>query len=91
MTLSAANIGEDLGPKNRPIWKLSSYGPAKYEPNLLTGSDVSQEEMRLRAYEALSLGKMDEYVSLNIFETDLSHTVSRHNKKWPWLNRTMQL
>ncbi|KDN51964.1 hypothetical protein K437DRAFT_293344 [Tilletiaria anomala UBC 951] len=56
IALTADGIREEALPANRPVWRLSMFGPAKYEPNLVAGMDVSQEEMRLKAYEANKLG-----------------------------------
>lgn len=46
----------------RPEWPLSTYGPAKHEPTYITGTDLSQEEMRVRAYDARSQNRFNEYV-----------------------------
>lgn len=62
MTLSAAAIGEDLGANGRPLWKLTAYGPARGEPNLVAGKDVSQDELRVLAYQARSSGQDQQYV-----------------------------
>lgn len=48
---SADSIKLDLT-TDRPIWALTSYGPAKHELNLIAGIDVSQEELRLEFYKA---------------------------------------
>lgn len=48
--------------KDKPIWPLSSYGPAKHEPNLVAGLDESPEELRWKAVSAQSTGTMHEYV-----------------------------
>jgi hypothetical protein len=47
---------------DKPLWPLSSYGPAKQEPNLLSGLDESPEELRVRAVTALRAGNANEYV-----------------------------
>ncbi|KAG8914751.1 hypothetical protein FRC00_011122 [Tulasnella sp. 408] len=49
----------------RPEWLLSTYGPAKHEPTYITGTDLSPEEMRVRAYEARAQNRLDYY---NLFE-----------------------
>jgi hypothetical protein len=62
----------DFGPAEKPLWPLSSYGVGKYEPSFLSGLDISPEELRVRAVEALKEGKGAEYVSnshLNPFQT----------------------
>ncbi|KAF8885798.1 hypothetical protein BD779DRAFT_658960 [Infundibulicybe gibba] len=47
---------------DRPIWPLTCYGPAKYEPTLLSGLDESPEELRFKAFTATKAGNMQEYV-----------------------------
>ncbi|KAF5387647.1 hypothetical protein D9615_000778 [Tricholomella constricta] len=55
---------QDLTPNNdKPLWPLSTYGPAKYEPNLIAGLDESTEELRVRAFTANQSGKGAEYVA----------------------------
>lgn len=49
----------------RPIYPLSSYGLDK-EPNIIDGIDESQEELRLKYFQALSSGNQQDYVSLEI-------------------------
>lgn len=36
----------------RPRWVMSSYGPGKGEPSMISGLDVSPEELRLQFYTA---------------------------------------
>lgn len=48
--------------KDKPLWPLSSYGPAKHEPVVISGLDESPEELRLKAVTALKAGTTDEYV-----------------------------
>lgn len=63
-TISQEGITKDFTPNNdKPLWPLSSYGPAKYQANLLTGLDESPEELRVRAVQAIKNGNMQEYVS----------------------------
>ncbi|KAG5644807.1 hypothetical protein DXG03_007629 [Asterophora parasitica] len=58
----------DLTANNdKPLWPLSTYAPAKHEPNLLAGLDESAEELRVRAYTANQSGKGAEYVA---YETE---------------------
>jgi nucleoporin NUP42 len=57
VTLTAAGIAEDLGAQGRPLWKLSAYGPARGEPNLVVGKDVSPDELRVMAYQARAGGQ----------------------------------
>lgn len=60
---SAESINTDLT-TDRPTWPLSSFGPAKNEPNLLDGLDVSPEELQLKFYEARQLNDPSKYVCL---------------------------
>jgi nucleoporin NUP42 len=48
--------------KEKPSWPLSSYGPAKYEPTVVTGQDMSTEELRVKASQAQAAGNINEYV-----------------------------
>jgi len=48
--------------QDKPLWPLSSYGPAKYEPIVIGGLDESPEELRLKAVTALKAGTTSEYV-----------------------------
>ncbi|KAK4684052.1 hypothetical protein P7C73_g6156, partial [Tremellales sp. Uapishka_1] len=45
-----------------PIWILSSFGAAKYEPNLITGYDLQPEELRWKSVVALKEGRAQDYV-----------------------------
>ena len=45
-----------------PLWPLSSYGPAKNEPNLLVALDESPEELRVRAATASRSNNIQDYV-----------------------------
>lgn len=68
IALGLGTIDEDLR-LNRPIWKASVFGPAKYEPNLIASCDLSQEELRLQALEAAATNCGQEYTNheANIF------------------------
>ena len=58
-------MGKDLRVGvDKPLWSLSSYGPAKFEPNLVTGLDMSFEELRVNAAMALQNNTVAEYVRL---------------------------
>ena len=46
----------------RPNWTLSSFGAAKYEPNLFFGYDLSQEELRWKCVVALKENRAPDYV-----------------------------
>ncbi|KAF7306333.1 C3H1-type domain-containing protein [Mycena indigotica] len=61
---SAESIKNDLSTgKERPMWPLSSYGPAKYEPTIFSGLDESPEELRVKAVAAIKGGNMNEYIN----------------------------
>ncbi|KAI0068479.1 hypothetical protein BV25DRAFT_1833732 [Artomyces pyxidatus] len=47
---------------DKPLWPLSTYGPAKHEPNLLPPLDESFEELRLKAVTAAKSGTINEYI-----------------------------
>lgn len=60
---SADSILKDITPgQEKPLWPLTSYGPAKYQPALIAGLDESLEELRARAATALKAGTIEEYV-----------------------------
>ncbi|GJJ12231.1 hypothetical protein Clacol_006472 [Clathrus columnatus] len=53
----AESIKKDLTPDDgKPLWPLSSYGPAKAEPILIGGLDESPEELRFMAWQAVKSG-----------------------------------
>ena len=57
------SIARDLDPTaEKPLWPLSSYGPAKYQPNIVSGLDESPEELRVKAVAALKSNSVDSYV-----------------------------
>lgn len=61
--VSQDGIARDLTQgQDKPIWPLSSYGPAKGEPTILEGLDESAEEMRWKALQAVRSGNIAEYV-----------------------------
>jgi nucleoporin NUP42 len=74
--ISVESIQRDFGPSDKPLWPLSSYGAAKYEPTFLEGLDVSPEELRFRAWEATKDGKMQEYVSLTLSHLSFAQPTS---------------
>ncbi|KAL9545816.1 hypothetical protein MBANPS3_006960 [Mucor bainieri] len=50
--------------EERPQWKLSVYGPAKEEPNLIVGVDKSVEEDRLAYYTSMrTTGNASQYLA----------------------------
>lgn len=64
---SADSMTKDLSPQHeKPLWPLSSYAPAKYEPLLIAGLDESFEELRVRAVTALQKNAVDEYVRYDL-------------------------
>lgn len=62
-SLTTQVILEYLQPKDSPLWRLSSYGPSNYEPNLINGLDMSQEELRYEAWLKTKEGRAEEIVS----------------------------
>lgn len=64
IALTKDGIGQDFGPHGRPIWRLTSYAPARGEPNLIQGIDVSPEEDRAMAYQARQTGQEAAYVCI---------------------------
>lgn len=62
IALTKDGISTDLGSNGRPIWKLTTYAPARCEPNLIEGLDVSPEEDRILAYQARQMGQEAAYV-----------------------------
>lgn len=63
-TFSEASIKLNLT-EERPQWKLSVYAPAKEEPNLIIGTDMSCEEDRLLYYTSMrTTGNESQYASI---------------------------
>ncbi|TFK29045.1 hypothetical protein FA15DRAFT_633053 [Coprinopsis marcescibilis] len=61
---TAETIKDDLTPsKDKPLWPLSSYGPAKHEPVVIAGLDESPEELRVKAAAAKAANNPSEYVT----------------------------
>ncbi|KAG8906138.1 hypothetical protein FRB99_007528 [Tulasnella sp. 403] len=64
LAYTVESISRDFTPGiEKPAWPLSVYGPAKQEATYVKGVDVSQEEMRVKAYEARAQGRINEYVA----------------------------
>lgn len=60
---SETSIKTDLTTE-KPVWDLSIYGPAKEEPNMIVGTDLSPEEDRVKYYQSrLQTGNETQYVS----------------------------
>ena len=59
------------------MWALSSYAPAKFEPNLIAGLDMSFEELRVNAALAFLSNTVAEYVRLRSFGVSLSPGATR--------------
>ena len=69
-------MGRDIRPGvEKPLWGLSSYGPAKLEPNLISGLDMSFEELRVNAVTALQNNTVAEYVRHHSFR--IFHSTGR--------------
>lgn len=64
LNASMETMTKDFTPgQEKPNWPLTSYGPAKHQPVLISGFEESFEELRARAVTALKAGNIDEYVS----------------------------
>ncbi|THH21029.1 hypothetical protein EUX98_g8472 [Antrodiella citrinella] len=59
---SAETIDRDLA-QEKPLWPLSSYGPAKGAPTLVAGFDESPEELRVKAVTAMKANNFQEYTN----------------------------
>ncbi|KAJ1946849.1 hypothetical protein FBU59_001945 [Linderina macrospora] len=46
---------------DRPIWRISSFGPISNEPNMLAGMDMSPEEARIEYMLARNSGTLAQY------------------------------
>jgi nucleoporin NUP42 len=56
-------MAKDVTPQqDKPLWPLSSYSAAKYEPIVIGGLDESFEELHVKAVTALKAGTINEYV-----------------------------
>lgn len=67
--------------KEKPLWPLSSYGPAKNEPNVISGLDISSEELRFNAWEAKAKNDLNGYIQYEadrIGNADAAFNVSLH-------------
>ncbi|KAG9317872.1 hypothetical protein JVU11DRAFT_2100 [Chiua virens] len=70
--------------KEKPLWPLSSYGPAKFEPVLINGLDESPEELHLKAVTAIKAGTTEEYIKYEREKTTTADQVymnARNNIK----------
>jgi hypothetical protein len=64
-SISSDSILKDLtADMDKPMWPLSSYGPARNEPVLIPNLDESPEELRVKAFTAIQSGTPDAYVRL---------------------------
>lgn len=62
---SAESIQRDLTTgQEKPLWPFSAYGPAKYEPNLITKHEESPEELRVKFWQAKTQNNPTIYVSV---------------------------
>ncbi|KAH7907520.1 hypothetical protein BJ138DRAFT_488074 [Hygrophoropsis aurantiaca] len=61
-------VTKDLTPQqDKPLWPLSSYGAAKYEPIIVGSLDESFEELRFKAFSAVKDGTINDYMK---YETE---------------------
>lgn len=63
--MSESLIEDDLG-KDHPQWPFTCYGTGKGHPNLISGKDISPEELRTVAYKYME--NMDFYGYVNHWE-----------------------
>ncbi|KAG4302532.1 hypothetical protein PCANB_001243 [Pneumocystis canis] len=83
-TIEESVIEEDLG-KNHPQWPFTSYGTGKNHPNLISGKDISPEELRTFAYKCME--NMDFYTYQNKVEKlsqeiqELKSNIIKNSKK----------
>ena len=77
-SLSVDSIKQDLE-SEVPMWPLSSFGPAKHQPNLVGPLDDSPEELRVKAAQAAKAGTTQDYVSV--------HSLCVHLFPWPPMGR----
>ncbi|PVU86081.1 hypothetical protein BB560_006817 [Smittium megazygosporum] len=57
--ISEDDIMSDL--ENFPQWRFTSYGPLDCYPNLIEGTELSFEEMRLKWYSCARINNLQEY------------------------------
>ncbi|KAI7873041.1 hypothetical protein BDF14DRAFT_1992458 [Spinellus fusiger] len=68
--------------EERPVWRLSVFGPAKEEPNLIVGTDRSQEEDRALYYASMrTTGNPNQFITnheeaLKAMETQVNAILS---------------
>ncbi|KAJ3924417.1 MAG: hypothetical protein NXY57DRAFT_969944, partial [Lentinula lateritia] len=68
--------------KEKPLWPLSSYGPAKYEPVIVVGLDACPEELRVKAWEAKVQNNLNGYIqyeATQISQADNAFNNARNN------------
>jgi nucleoporin NUP42 len=58
---SANSIRNDLL-NEKPIWPYTCYAPSKGEPNLVSGQDLSPEELRVEYVRAVKANNPAQYV-----------------------------
>ncbi|TFY50888.1 hypothetical protein EVG20_g11273, partial [Dentipellis fragilis] len=75
-SFSLESVTKDFGPRlDKPLWPLSSYGPGKHEPNLLSSLDESFEELHLRAVTAIKNNTINDYLKYEAEKTAASEQV----------------
>ncbi|KAG5518134.1 hypothetical protein PMAC_003320 [Pneumocystis sp. 'macacae'] len=83
-TINESLIEDDLG-KDHPQWPFTCYGTGKGHPNLISGKDISPEELRTIAYKYIE--NMDFYGYQNIVKKlseeiqGLKNNIIRNSKK----------
>ncbi|KAF8634628.1 hypothetical protein AX15_000805 [Amanita polypyramis BW_CC] len=94
LPFSTESMAKDLTAQmDKPLWPLSSYGPAKGEPNVLAGLDISPDELRVQATSALRGGNVNEYItyeSSKIAAAESAYTNARTNIQQAYETATKQ-
>ncbi|KAF8517137.1 hypothetical protein BU17DRAFT_50197, partial [Hysterangium stoloniferum] len=71
LAFTAESIKKDLTEnEDRPLWPLSSYGPGKGEPILISGIEESPEELRYMAWQAMKSGDMNQVEAYKTYEAN---------------------
>ncbi|KAJ1723853.1 Nucleoporin-like protein 2, partial [Coemansia erecta] len=74
------------GISDRPMWKLSCFGPMYNKPNIMNGTDISPEEMRMDYMQAASSNQLDacerKYQQLESEVESMISDIKRNTEKY---------
>ncbi|KAJ2395106.1 Nucleoporin-like protein 2 [Coemansia sp. RSA 2603] len=78
------------GISDRPMWKLSCFGPMNNKPNILSGTDISPEEMRMDYMQAASSNQLNAYErkyqqlesEVETMISDIKRNTEKYAKDW---------